>query len=154
MGITSEGKTLAIVEKALYGLPTSGNRWHDKLASLLITVGFKLSKGDQNVWYRRGAGLYEYIDTHTDDFMVSLKNANAIMDTLRKTYNIKKIGPPEYHLGCDFFQSKGKNGKVKWKIGSATYVEECLAKVTKILNIGLSQLHNQNNPLTLITNLN
>ena len=45
--ITSEGKTLAIVEKALYGLPTSGNRWHDKLASSHISMGFKPSKGDE-----------------------------------------------------------------------------------------------------------
>ena len=64
--ITLEGKILAIVEKALYGLPTSGNRWHNKLASSLITMGFKPNKVDQNVWHRRSAGLYDYIGTHTD----------------------------------------------------------------------------------------
>ena len=146
-GITSEDKTLAIVEKALYGLPTSGNRWHNKLSSSLITMGFKPSKGDQNVWYRRSAGLYDYIGRHTDDLMVASKNAKAIMDTLQKTYDIKKIGPPGYHLVCDYFQTKGRNGKIKWKIGSATYVKECVAKVAKILSIELSQLHNQNKPL-------
>ena len=146
-GITSEDKTLAIVGKALYGLPTSVNRWHDKLASSLISMGFKPNKGNQNVWYRRSGGLYDYIGTHTDDFMVASRNAKAIMDTLKKTYNIKKVGPPEYHLGCDYFQSEGKNGKVKWEIGISTYVKACVANVAKILNIELSQLHNQNKPL-------
>ena len=146
-GITSEGKTLAIVEKALYGLPTGGNRWYDKLASSFITMGFKPSKGDQNVWYRRSDGLYDYIGTHTNDLMVASKKMKAIMDMLRKTYNIKKVGRPEYHLGCDYFQLKGQDGKVKWEIGSSTYVKECAAKVTKIPNIELNQLHNQNKPL-------
>ena len=146
-GITSDDKNIAIVEKALYRLPTSGNRWHDKLASSLITMGLKPSKGDKNVWYRRSAGLYDYVGTHTDDLMIASKNAKTIMDTLTKTYNIKKIGPPEYHLGCDYFQTKGKNGKVQWGISSSTYVKECISKVADILNIEPSQLHNQNKPL-------
>ena len=57
-------------------------------------MGFKPSKGDQNVWYRRSAGLYDYIGTHTDDFMVASKNTYAIMNTIRKTYTIKKTGQP------------------------------------------------------------
>ena len=79
--------------------------------------------------------------------MVASKSTKAIMDTLRKIYNIKKVGPPEYHLGCDYFQLKGKDGKVNWEIGSSIYVKECIAKVAKILNIELNQLHNQNKPL-------
>ena len=79
-------------------------------------MGFKPSKGDQNVRYRRSAGLYNYIGTHTDDLMVASQNANAIMDTLRKSINIKKIGPPEYHLGCDYFQSRRKMTKLNWKL--------------------------------------
>ena len=72
-GITTEYKTLVIVEKALYGLPTSGNRWYDKLATSLLDMGCRPSKGDQNVWYRRSARLYEYVGTHTDDLMLASK---------------------------------------------------------------------------------
>ena len=41
------------------------------------------------------------------------KNVSVIIDTFRKTYTIKKIGPSEYNLGCDYFQLERKNGKVK-----------------------------------------
>ena len=43
--INTVGKILAMVEKALYGLPTSGNRWYDKLVSSRIKMGLKPSKG-------------------------------------------------------------------------------------------------------------
>ena len=45
-GISTRDKILAIVEKALYGLPTSGNRWRDKLATSLLDMRFRPSKGD------------------------------------------------------------------------------------------------------------
>ena len=63
------------------------------------------------------------------------------METLKNIYTIKKIGPPEYHIGCDFFQHKSKKGKDKWEIGSFTYVKEYIEKVAKILDIILDQLH-------------
>ena len=67
------------------------------------------------------------------------KNSEAIMETLKKIYAIKKVGPPKYHLGCDYFQHKSKKGKDKWEIGSCTFVKECIEKVAKILGINLDQ---------------
>ena len=43
-----EGHTL-IIYKALYGLKSSGARWHEKLVNSLRKMGFKQSKADSDV---------------------------------------------------------------------------------------------------------
>ena len=44
-----EGHTLIIV-KALYGLKSSGARWHNRFYEVLTDEGFIPSKGDPDVW--------------------------------------------------------------------------------------------------------
>ena len=46
-----EGHTLIIV-RALYGLRTSGLRWHERLADVLRNEGFFLSKAETDIWMR------------------------------------------------------------------------------------------------------
>ena len=119
----------ASVEQALYGLPTSANRWHAHLADTLRVIGFRPTRYDPDVWIRAQEDHHEYIGTHTDDLMVVSKNPQGIMDTLSKTYKIAKIGPPKFHLGCDYI----KNVDGTWSIGTKTYVNEALQKVKAIL---------------------
>jgi hypothetical protein len=124
--------SLAQVVQALYGLPSSANRWHAHLADTLRGLGYKPTRGDPDVWFRPKGDLYEYIGTHTDDLMVVSSDAEAAMEELSKVYTIKKIGVPEFHLGCDYKYDK-KTGK--WLMGTKTYVAEALKKVQKILDI-------------------
>jgi hypothetical protein len=42
---------------------------------------------------------------------------------------VKGGGPPSFHLGCDYQQSNDN----KWKIGTQSYVEECMKRVIDIL---------------------
>ena len=44
-----EGHLLVIV-RALYGLKTSGARWHDRFADTLRKIGFAPCKADTDVW--------------------------------------------------------------------------------------------------------
>ena len=46
-----EGHLLVIV-RALYGLKTSGARWHDRIADTLRKIGFTPCKADTDVWMR------------------------------------------------------------------------------------------------------
>ena len=55
-----EGHTLVIV-KALYGLRTSGLRWHERFADCLRDMGFSPSKAEPNIWMRPNGDAYEYI---------------------------------------------------------------------------------------------
>ena len=70
-----EGHLLIIV-RALYGLKTSGARWHDRFADTLRNEGFTPCKADSDVWMRKTTGiieshhLYEYICVYVDDLEI------------------------------------------------------------------------------------
>ena len=132
----------ATVEANLYGLGTAAKQWHAHLADSLRGLGFKPSRHDMDVWIRRSPkkdGGLEYIGTHTDDLMVVSHDPKAIMDTLQAKYEINKIGPPTFHLGCDYKQDE----KGDWYQGTVTYSKECINKVESILT---KTLGNDNTP--------
>jgi hypothetical protein len=54
------GHTLIIV-RALYGLKSSGLRWHERHSDVLRSMGFFPSKAEQDIWMRRVDDHYEYI---------------------------------------------------------------------------------------------
>ena len=66
VGIMAE-ETLLEVIKVIYGLPTSGNRWHTHSSHTLREMGLKPTRFDLYVWIRGSKGGYDYIGTHTDD---------------------------------------------------------------------------------------
>ena len=102
-----EGHTL-IVHKALYGLRTSGIRWHKRLADCLRHMGFVPCKGEPDIWMRDRKDHWEYIDTYVDDLAISSKDPKKITSTLETKYGfeLKGTGPITYHLGCDFIHDE------------------------------------------------
>ena len=66
-----EGHIL-IIYKALYGLKSSGARWHDVLFDVLTDMGFSPSKADPDIWMRKAPGedCYEYIAVYVDDLAI------------------------------------------------------------------------------------
>ena len=100
-----EGHTL-VINKALYGLRSSGLRWHEKLAKILLKMGFTPCKVEPDIWMRKNGTKYEYIAVYVDDLAIAAENPKEITDTLEQEYHfkLKGTGPLEYHLGCDFFR--------------------------------------------------
>jgi hypothetical protein len=100
-----EGHTM-IVYKALYGLRTSGVRWHERFADCLREMGFFLSKCDNDIWMRRNGDVYEYIAVYVDDLAIAAKLPGVIAATLEEKYNfkLKGTGPITFHLGCDYYR--------------------------------------------------
>jgi len=98
-----QGHTLVIV-KALYGLRSSGARWHERFADTLRDMGFTPSKADPDVWMRRVEDWYEYIAVYVDDLAIASKDPKAIIGELveKYKYKLKGVGPIKFHLGCDF----------------------------------------------------
>jgi hypothetical protein len=74
-----EGHTL-LINKALYGLRTSGARFHDKLADSLRDMGFKPCRADPDLWLREQPDHYEYICVYVDDLMVMMKEPQTFFD--------------------------------------------------------------------------
>lgn len=116
---------IMIIEKALYGLRSSGARFHEKLADTLRALGFKPSKADPDVWMKDCVTHYEYVCCYVDDLLAVMKNPQAFYDTLQSdpyNYKLKGVGEPEYHLGGNF--GRDKDGTLYW--GSKRYVEKLI----------------------------
>ena len=109
-----EGSTITI-QKALYGLRTSSDRWHSHFADMLRGLGFQPTRYDKDVWIKpsEDESTCEYLCTHVDDFMIVGKKPQIIMDKLKKVYTIKSEGPPDYYyLGNDYKKNRGR-----WAVG-------------------------------------
>ncbi len=102
-----EGHVL-VISRALYGLCSSGKRWHERLADCLREMKFVPSKGAPNVWMKHRGDHYEYVAVCVDDLAIASRDPKAITDMLETKYRfkLKGTGPISFHLGCDFERDK------------------------------------------------
>ena len=100
-----QGHTL-VIYKALYGLRSSGLRWHERLADILRDMGFFPSRADTDIWMRRKGNIYEYIAVYVDDLAIAAINPQEIITELENKHQLKLkgVGEMKFHLGCDFFR--------------------------------------------------
>jgi len=102
-----EGPIL-VIEKALYGLRTSGLRWHERLADCLRAEGFTPCKAEPDIWMRPNGDVYEYIGVYVDDLAIAMLNpeefAKVLMDKYK--FKLKGTGPISFHLGCEFVRDE------------------------------------------------
>ena len=98
-----QGHVLVIV-KALYGLKSSGARWHDRLADALMSEGFTSCKAEPDIWLRPNGDTYEYVAVYVDDLALALKEPLNFIESLKEKYKFKfkGTGPLTFHLGADF----------------------------------------------------
>ncbi|HSN65751.1 MAG TPA: reverse transcriptase domain-containing protein, partial [Fusibacter sp.] len=113
------------INKALYGLRTSGARWHDKFANTLKSMGYFVCKADPDVWIKDCDTHYEYVCVYVDDIMHIGKNPQKFFDALTNEHNykLKGVGKPVYHLGGDFSRDE-KDNTLAW--GTKSYVKKML----------------------------
>ena len=99
-----EGHLMVIV-KALYGLRTSGARYHEHFADILCDMGFKQCINEPDLWYRNAHTHYEYVCVYVNALMAIMLFPAAFFDILRTKYKYKLKGmeEPKYHLGGSFF---------------------------------------------------
>ena len=82
--------SMAMAEKALYGLPPSWQNWHSHLAGTLWTLGFRPARYDQDVFMHQnkaGSG-YDYVGCHTNDLLIVAVNAQEFLDSLMEIYKV------------------------------------------------------------------
>ena len=107
----NKGKRM-LIDKGLYGLASSAARFHETLSLTLRNMGFAPCRADHDLWMRDKGDHWEYIATYVDDLLVFSKEPMQIIDTIKKTYDLKGVGAPEYYLGGDFdtnfISSEGK----------------------------------------------
>ena len=124
-----KGHTLIIV-KALYGLKSSGLRWHERLADVLREMGFFPSRFEPDIWMRDKGDHYEYIAVYVDDLTIVSKRPQDIIDTLINDYKfkLKGTGSIEFLLGCDFFRDE--NGVLCY--APRKYIEKMMGNYQRI----------------------
>ena len=120
-----QGHTL-VIKKALYGLRTSGLRWHERFAEVLRGMNFKPCKAEPDIWMRKMNDHYEYIAVYVDDLAIASKNPKALTDELSQKHNfkLKGTGRMDYHLGMNFVWDE--SGKEALKMTSDKYREKIL----------------------------
>ena len=94
-----------IAKKALYGLWYSGKAFNEHLASMLDDLGFKPSKTEASIWFRKNGDVYEYVATYVDDLTLAMKDPLLLIEQLKQApYNLKFKGTEElsFQLGCGF----------------------------------------------------
>mgnify|MGYP005847236111 CR=1 FL=1 len=115
------GHTL-VINKALYGLRSSGKMFRESFADTLLDFGFSQCYADPDVWIRDANDKYEYVTTWVDDLLVAMKDPKSFMDSLQAppyNYKLKGVEEPKYHLGGDFFRDS--DGTLCY--GAQTYIK-------------------------------
>ena len=142
-----QGKRLLIV-KSLYGLASSAARYHEHCSIILAKQGFKPSLADQDLWYRKHNGHYEYVARYVDDIIAFAKDPMAIMEELRKEYVMKGVGAPQYYLGGDIvdLNPDWKQEGMTQAFAATTYIKNCVPKIKKM--VGIESLPKRNTPMS------
>jgi Reverse transcriptase (RNA-dependent DNA polymerase) len=88
----------------LYGLHSSGARWHDRFADCIRELGFFPCKAEPDIWMRKTNNQYEYIAVYVDDLAIAMKNPKEFTDVLehKHKFKLKGTGKIAFHLGMDF----------------------------------------------------
>jgi Reverse transcriptase (RNA-dependent DNA polymerase) len=65
--------TILVINKALYGLQSSGARWHDRLADCIRKLGLFPCEAKPDIWMRKNDMIYEYVAVYVDDLTIVIK---------------------------------------------------------------------------------
>lgn len=128
---------IAIIKKSLYGLKSSGARWHAHFAKSFYTLGFNPGRFDNDVWNkRRDDNLgYDYISTYVDDFLIAAKDPWIYMKRLQEIYVIKDPKVPDVYLGATYVGNPEDN----WSITAKEYIRESIRQIETRLGITLRE---------------
>ena len=135
------GKRLVIVQ-ALYGLRSSSARYHEAFADTMLSLGYRPSRADPNLWWIDCKTHHEFVATYVDDLLVFAKQPMDLITTLKQKYVLKGVGEPEYYLGANLVDVTGwgKPG-VKYGLSAETYVGRIVQQVEKTIGKPIIKRH-------------
>ena len=131
---------ILIVEKALYGLKSSGAAFRAFLAETLDRMGFTSTEADPDVWIRPaskpdGEEYYEYVMCYVDDVLGISADAVSLLQEIQKDFKFKKnkIEPPEFYLGAKI-EKKTLGNREMYTICSRDYAKLAVQNIEKRAN--------------------
>ncbi|MCP3667564.1 MAG: hypothetical protein GY696_34570 [Gammaproteobacteria bacterium] len=98
------------LNKALYGSPVSGNRWHRALQEAIEALGYSRSSIGHCLFSRMKDGHTDLLVVYVDDVLVTSTGgkdrSNAQLDELGTKFSIKKLGIATHILGIGVHQGE------------------------------------------------
>ena len=98
---------ILVIRKALCGLKSSGQRWHDKLFDCLTDLGLTPCKAEADIWMRRNEDVHEHVAVCVDDLALAMKDPESFLKQLQDkpfSFKLKGSGEIKFHLGMGFFR--------------------------------------------------
>ena len=129
-------------------LKSSAARFHEHLSAKLRKIGFRPSKADPDLWFRKVGDHYEYIARFVDDVIAFSKDPMSIMKELEKVYVMKGVGKPQYYLGGDVVELPppwDKEG-IHTAFSAETYINNCLPRLCSMC--GVTQFKKYHTPFS------
>jgi hypothetical protein len=82
----------------------------------------------------------EYLATYVDDILIWSKDPMAVIKVLEKTYMLKSVEIPKYHLGgiMEFLGKAWKNQGLGLALSAKTYVKNVIPKFEGFMAKSLS----------------
>ena len=119
---SDQGKK-AIIVRAFNGLKSSGAAFHAHLADCMMSIGYTLCRGDNELWMKPeidpdGDEYYSYILCYVDDVLVVHYDAMTTLMNIDKYFKLKpsSIGDPDIYLGANLKYTRTKNGVWCWTL--------------------------------------
>ena len=114
------------LKKALYGLRQAPRVWFDKLNSALYSWGFKNSKCDASLFFRRNSAEIIIVLVYVDDIIVTgsdNKGIEGVIGKLSGAFALKDLGNLSYFLGIQVIRNQNSI-----MLSQAKYVQDLLTK--------------------------
>jgi Reverse transcriptase (RNA-dependent DNA polymerase) len=139
-GVNNKGK-VAIIEKALYGLKSSGAAWRSLFASTLVNFNFVNSIADPDVWLRAAIHpqtileCYEMVLVYVDDILHLSHNPKDLMDEIAKIYRLKEgsVGRPQRYLGANIGLYTLNDVSQAWPMSARDYLTNVVKNIEQVL---------------------
>ena len=127
---------MMIVTRALYGLKSAGAAFRSYLASHLISLDYRASYADPDVWLRPavkpdGTQYYEMILCYVDDILCISHDPMRTMLRIKEKFALKndEVKTPTDYLGGTLALMKNDMGIPCWSQSSDKYVQAAIANV-------------------------
>jgi hypothetical protein len=99
------------LKKGIYGLKQSPRLWHDKLNSVLSTLGFKKVESDNALWLYQKDSVRIILPVFVDDMTLVSKDKsaiNSVIDQLEKHFKLRRLGSLEFLLGVKIERDRSR----------------------------------------------
>lgn len=114
--------------KALYGLKQSPKAWFEKIDEFLISIGFKHSQSDPNLYIMNEKEGFATLALYVDDLVVAAtlqKLMDKIKGALTERFKMKELGDLSYCLGVHVVRNRSA-GTIM--LHQSKYVSEILQR--------------------------